>query len=178
MITHPLISGPLGPGQVWPLAALAAPALLYAGLAAAAVPILIHLLNRRRFRRIRWAAMDFLIQADRLNRRRIRIEEFILLALRCLAVGLIGLALARWFIQPESLAAALGSRGRGERIVLLDDSFSMALRDGSPGGDHTASTCIFEQAKQATAQLVRSWRESSPDDRLTLEITSDRKSVV
>ncbi len=54
-------------------------------LAAAAAPIVIHLLSKRRFRRIRWAAMDFLLEADRRNRRRVRIEELILLGLRCLA---------------------------------------------------------------------------------------------
>ncbi|MCH7839985.1 MAG: BatA domain-containing protein, partial [Planctomycetes bacterium] len=89
------------------LAALLTPALFVGGAAAMAAPILIHLLSRRRFKRIRWAAMDFLIDAERRNRRRIRMEDWILLALRCLAVFLLGLMLARPFVSPVGLAAAL-----------------------------------------------------------------------
>ena len=164
----------VGMVQDFTLAALASPVLLYAGLAAVAVPILIHLLNRRRFRRIRWAAVDFLLQADRENRRRIRIEEMILLALRCLAMLLVGLMLARWFVRPESLAAALGSRGQAARIVVLDDSYSMGLQDRGPAaqGSTGSAATVFDQATGAVRQLVRSWRESSPGDHLTLLLAS------
>ena len=87
------------------LAAFVTPALAWAGAGAVAAPILIHLLARRRFKRIRWAAMDFLIDAERRNRRRIRMEEWILLALRCLAVALLGLLVARPFITPSARMA-------------------------------------------------------------------------
>src|SRR5262245_35912983 len=100
------------------LAAFVSPALALAGGAAASIPILIHLLSRRRYREVRWAAMDFLMEAERRNRRRVRIEELILLALRCLAMFLVGLTLARWFIRPEAMAAVLGSSARTDRIVL------------------------------------------------------------
>ena len=63
------------------LAAVVSPALLWAGAAAVSVPIIIHFLTRRRFQRVRWAAVDFLLEANRENRRRVRIEELILLAL-------------------------------------------------------------------------------------------------
>ena len=71
------------------------PSLFIAGLIAISAPIIIHLLNRRRFKKIDWAAMDFLLEAQRLNRRRVKLEELILLILRCLALVLIGLLLAR-----------------------------------------------------------------------------------
>ena len=87
------------------LAAFITPALAWAGAGAVAAPILIHLLARRRFKRIRWAAMDFLIDAERRNRRRIRMEEWILLALRCLVVALLGLMVARPFMTPSGLAS-------------------------------------------------------------------------
>ncbi|RME39341.1 MAG: hypothetical protein D6788_05670, partial [Planctomycetota bacterium] len=77
------------------LAAFVSPALFWGGAAAVAAPILIHLLARRRFRRIRWAAMEFLLDAERRNRRRLRMEEWILLALRCLAVVLLAAMIAR-----------------------------------------------------------------------------------
>ena len=68
-------------------------------------PILIHLLNKRKFKIVDWAAMDFLLDADKKNRRRIRLENLILLlSLRCLAVLLIGLLLARPFIPYQRRA--------------------------------------------------------------------------
>ncbi len=158
----------------FPLAALMTPTMFYAGAAAATIPILIHLLNRRRFRRVRWAAVEFLLQADRENRRRIRIEELILLALRCLAMALAGLMLARWFIRPESLTAALGTRGQAERIVILDDSFSMGLRDPAQASerDFEKGGTVFSRAKSTLHDLVGIWRESSPDDGVTVILTS------
>ncbi len=66
-----------------------------AGLVAAAGPILIHLLNRRRFRVVEWAAMDFLREAMQRNRRMMQMRDLLLLVLRVLAVALVGLALAR-----------------------------------------------------------------------------------
>ena len=66
-----------------------------AGLACAAGPLLIHLLNRRRHRTVHWAAMDYLLQAMQRNRRILRIRDLILLLLRTAAVLLIGLGLAQ-----------------------------------------------------------------------------------
>src|SRR5437660_12748671 len=61
---------------------------------AASVPIIIHLLNRNRFRVVTWAAMRFLLAAQRKNTRRMRIEQMILLAVRTLIVVLLVLAMA------------------------------------------------------------------------------------
>ena len=142
------------------LAAFVAPALLGMGAAAMSVPILIHLLARRRFKRIRWAAMDFLIDAERRNRRRIRMEEWILLALRCLAIFLLGLMVARPFLSPADVSAAWGGARQTERVFVLDDSFSMgyASPDGTP----------FARAKEAVRRLVSRVREDSPDDTVTI----------
>src|SRR6266699_605484 len=82
------------------------PWLFIAGAVAILLPILIHLLNRRKFRVVDWAAMEFLLDADKKNRRRIRLEHLLLLLLRCLAVLLIGLLLARPFV-PTSVTAGL-----------------------------------------------------------------------
>ncbi len=68
-----------------------------AGIIAAAGPILIHLLNRRRFRVVDWAAMDFLREALQRNRKILQMRDLILLVLRVLCVLLIGFALARPF---------------------------------------------------------------------------------
>ena len=68
-----------------------------AGLAAAAGPVLIHLWNRRRFRVVNWAAMDFLREALQRKRRILQVRDLVLLALRVAAMILLGLALSRPF---------------------------------------------------------------------------------
>ena len=76
-----------------------------AGAIAAAGPIIIHLLNRRRFRTVSWAAMDFLREALERNRRVLHFRDILLLALRILAVVLFGLVLARPFFKGSAAAA-------------------------------------------------------------------------
>src|SRR5918999_5168742 len=66
-----------------------------AGVVAAAGPVVIHLLNRRRYRVVHWAAMDFLREAMQRNRRILHLRDLLLLALRTLCVLLFGLAMAR-----------------------------------------------------------------------------------
>jgi hypothetical protein len=77
--------------------------LFMAGLAAVAIPLVIHLLNRVRARPVEWGAMRFLRQSLNVRRRRVQLEEALVLLVRCLAVALIALALARPFIRPASL---------------------------------------------------------------------------
>jgi hypothetical protein len=70
-----------------------------AGAIFAAGPLIIHLLNRRRFRVVHWAAMEFLMQAVKRNRRILQLRDLILLLLRTAAVLLFGLALAQPFLS-------------------------------------------------------------------------------
>src|SRR6185437_666213 len=83
-------------------------------LALASVPIIIHLLNRRRFLRIDWAPMKYLKLTIKTNRRRLRIEQIILLARPALSSTGIG----RW----------LGGRTRTSRVIVIDDSASMGYQ--------------------------------------------------
>src|SRR6516162_10085160 len=130
----------------------------FAALAGAvAVPIIIHLLNRRRYRVVVWAAMRFLLNAEKKNARRLRIEQLILLAVRTALVALLVLAMASvmpwsekvWHaLFPESMArAASFATQRTHKILILDGSFSMAARVGD-------QTC-FERAKSVAEQIVR-----------------------
>lgn len=139
------------------------PALLWGTLLIAG-PIIIHLLNRRRYRTVLWAAMDLLLAAERQNRRRIRLEHLILLALRCLAVLLIALVVARLVFDWRGLG--LGALGgvRIERVVILDDSPSMsARRDNRP---------VFHRARKALVDFVRQLASDRPGDSLTVILTS------
>jgi len=102
--------------------------LFLVGTGLAAAPIIIHLLNRRRFKRLDWAAMEFLLRAEELNRRRIRVEQLLLLIIRTLLVLLFVLALARPY-----LTGAIGGGGLGEpvhRIIVMDLSGSMQYKTG------------------------------------------------
>src|SRR5688500_14755532 len=87
------------PHSVFPMGFLSFTAWQFAlaGAICAAGPIIIHLLNRRRFRVVQWAAMDFLREAMQRNRRIVQIRDIILLVLRTAAVLLFGLALAQPF---------------------------------------------------------------------------------
>jgi Aerotolerance regulator N-terminal len=107
---------------------------MIAGAALVSLPIIIHLINRMRFKRIRWAAMEFLLKSQKRNRRRLIIEQMILLLLRCLLVLLVGFLLGRFVgcAPPESA-------GQGTmHIMILDDTLSMADRWVQDGDVHNA----------------------------------------
>jgi hypothetical protein len=137
--------------------------LLY-GLGAAAVPIVIHLWNRRKFREVSWAAMQFLLAALRKNRRRMRVEQWLLLAIRTLVVLLVVTAMAKPFI--ESFGAVI-TGGRTHRVIVVDQSLSMGYTSGE--------TSRFDQAKALAAQIVK---DSRPGDAISLVLMGDPPRVV
>jgi hypothetical protein len=115
------------------------------GLAAISIPIAIHLLNKFRVRVVDWAAMRFLLDSLRKNERRVKLEDLLLLILRCLFVAFLVLAFAR----PVLKALAAGGTDDGgpvSAVVLLDNSASM-----------TQSNAVenrFEQAKKEIQKWV------------------------
>src|SRR5205809_845181 len=80
------------------------PILLF-GLLALAVPIVVHLLNRRWAKVVEWGAMHFLMGSLVSRKRHVMLEEVLLLALRCLLVALVVLAVARPVIAAGSSIA-------------------------------------------------------------------------
>lgn len=72
------------------------------GLLGIAIPVIIHLLNRRQSKHVDWGAMIFLLDSLTSRRRRVLLEEILLLAARCLLMALLALALARPFIPANS----------------------------------------------------------------------------
>jgi hypothetical protein len=140
------------------------PLLLWA-LPLAAVPIVIHLLNRRRYERRPWAAMTFLLAALARNRRRIFMEQWLLLLLRVLAVVLLVMAVSR----PQWAGTLLGEQ-RTHHVVCVDDSTSMAQRSGA-GNAFQRAVAAVEALADAHAgsragdlwTLVRASRPDRPD---------------
>ena len=136
------------------------------GLAAASVPLIIHLLNRRKFREVPFAAMRFLMAAVRKNSKRIRVEQWLLLAVRTMVILLAVTAMAKPFL--ESLGALPVIAGlRTHRVIVLDGSLSM----GYDAGEGTR----FDRAKALAAQLVRDARRG---DAISLVIMADPPRVV
>src|ERR1051325_9613754 len=104
---------------------------LLGGLALAAVPVIIHLLNRRRFRLVDWGPMHYLKLTLKTNRRRLRLEQWLLLAVRTLAVAALFLAVARPAVSGTGFGAWLAGRSRTSRVLVIGDSLSMDARGGA-----------------------------------------------
>lgn len=115
-----------------------------AGAICAAGPLIIHLLNRRRFRTVEWAAMDFLREALQRNRRILQIRDIILLTLRTAAVLFFGLALAQPFFATHQ--EEFNDRQPLHAVIVIDNSLSMAYEslEGS----------LLDKAKDRARQLI------------------------
>ncbi len=113
------------------------------GLLIVGVPVLIHLINMLRHRRVEWAAMEFLLASRKKNRTWIVFKQLLLLLLRMLAIATVVFMVAKpkihnWFGE------WFGSTNT-HHIVLLDDSFSMS--------DRWADTSAFDEAVVAIERI-------------------------
>jgi hypothetical protein len=119
-------------------------------LAAASAPLIIHLLNRRKYREAPWAAMQYLIAAIKKNSRRVQLEQWLLLAVRTLLIALVVFAVAEPGLLNSDLVATTAERTH--RIIVLDGSFSM---DYKP----TGADSYFRQAGKLAERIVDQSRE-------------------
>jgi hypothetical protein len=120
------------------------------GLAAAAIPLVLHLLTLRRLRTIEFSTLEFLKELQRSRIRRLRIRQWLLLLLRTLLVMLLVLAFGRPTLQ-GTLPEAWGAAARTTALILLDDSYSMTVVDDR--GERA------RQAREAAEGIIRSLRE-------------------
>src|SRR6476660_2326964 len=125
------------------------------GLLAASLPVLIHLLNRRKLKRIRFPAVRFILLSQKRISRSYRLRHWILLALRTLAVVFLALLLANPIFQTGA-----GLFAGGGPVVLLDNSLSMTWSGDGNG---------FKQAKDAARMLISAL---SDDDRAAIVPTN------
>jgi hypothetical protein len=117
--------------------------LFFVGLAALAVPVLVHLVQRERKRVVEFPSLMFVQRIPYKSVRRRRIRHWFLLAMRAAAMALIIAAFARPFL-PRGAAALAAAGGSRELVILLDQSASMGF------GDH------FERARRAALDAVAS----------------------
>lgn len=138
------------------------PGFLFIAGALVSVPIIIHLINRMRFKRIRWAAMEFLIKAQKRTRRRLIIEQLILLALRCFLIALVGLLVSRFIGCGESNLTGKPNL----HLVLLDDTLSMQDQWKHEGANKNA----FDVAKvdMLEKKIAKGLSLSKTNDRLMI----------
>ena len=128
------------------------------GLVAASLPVLIHLLNRRRLKRIRFPAVRFILLSQKRISRSYRLRHWILLALRTLAVVFLALLLANPIFQTG--AGLFAGGGPVALVVLLDNSLSMTWSGDGNG---------FKQAKDAARLLISALGD---DDRAAIVPTN------
>ena len=124
------------------------------GLAAAAVPILIHLFTRKRPREMAFPSLEFLSEVNRSEIRRLRLRQWLLLLLRTLAVAALALAISR----PALRGTAGLMRGASTTVVALVD------RSGSMGATAAGGTLLTE-ARRAVEGLLATL---GPEDDLLL----------
>lgn len=145
------------------------PAYVLPGAALLSVPILIHILSRLRYKRVRFAAMEFLLESEELNRRRIILEQLLLLLLRILAVLLIALLIARLVLDPGRLLMLRSASMH--HVVLLDDSLSMRDREGDSN--------VFRQALVTLENMLSEGSRQPGASRVTiLSMTDPRRPIV
>lgn len=150
----------------WILQHFLNPALFWPGLALVSLPIIIHLINRLRYKRVRFAAMEFLLASEQKNRRRVLIEQLLLLLARILLVLLILALIGRLIVDPKHLSMFQGARTH--HVVLLDDTGSMRDKAGELSAFDTARDVlqgiISQGAQRPGTQRITVVSMSNPSE--------------
>lgn len=151
--------------NVWLANHFVNPAFVAGGASLLALPIIIHLINRMRFRRVKFAAMEFLLQSQQRNRRRLLLEQLLLLLLRLLIIAAIVLLVSRLILDAAQLSMFRGAKAH--HVVLLDDSGSMRERWGETSAFGEALTVVnqllSEGAQRPDTQTFSLLLLSRPD---------------
>src|SRR3954467_5179391 len=113
---------------------------------AASIPIIIHLLHRQRTQPVLWGAMQFLKESPLQQKRRKKVDHWLLMLLRIL-VGVLIVALLAW-PKPKLQNGLLGASGGTDIAVVIDHSLSTGRRMGS--------STVFGESVKAVDDFVRS----------------------
>lgn len=139
---------------------------LLAGLAAAALPILIHLFSRRRYPLINFSTLRFLKRLQRQQMRKLKLRQWLLLFLRTMAVLLVTLAFARPALLSQMGFGGLSS-SRVSMTIVVDASASMQAK--------SQQSTVFGKAKTAVEMLIA---QMNPDDRATVVIARQEAELL
>jgi hypothetical protein len=122
--------------------------LLLWGLLAVSVPVLIHLINKRRHKTVQWAAMQFLLKATRESRGKKKLRHLLVLTCRALAIAALAFAAARPVV---SQLIGWGGGSIDTVVLLLDRSASMEIKPGD--GLASRRQIVIEKVRDAMARL-------------------------
>lgn len=131
------------------------------GLIATSIPVLIHLLNLKKLKKIEFSTLAFLKELQKTKIRKIKLKQWILLALRILIIAFLVMSFARPTLKSVSIGGT-SSVAKTTAIFILDDSFSMSII--SDRGSY------FNQAKQIIKSILSELQEG---DEVALIRTSD-----
>jgi len=120
-------------------------AILLGGLIAGAIPIIIHIINKNRFKQVQWGAMHLLEQILRTKRRRLKLEQFLLLAVRTLIPIVLALCMARPVLT--GMKSLLG-KTKTSMVILFDNSYSMNAV--------TSMQSSYDIAKKEAVKIINS----------------------
>ncbi len=130
------------------------------GLAAAAIPLIIHLFNFRKPKRVDFSSLAFLRELEKRTMRRVRLKQWLILLLRTLAIACLVLAFARP-TKTSVWEGVFGERSPTATALVIDNSLSMTMRD--------VQGAYLDQAKS----LAAAWVEGAqPGDELFLVPTA------
>nr|MBA3848131.1 BatA domain-containing protein [Planctomycetota bacterium] len=129
------------------------------GLAAAAAPVVVHIAHRRKYVSLDWGAMRFLVDLIAKRRRRLLIDQLLLLAVRVTALALTALALCRPAFDPGGENGHLARRGAVAAVLLIDDSLSTNAGRAEP---------VFAEEKRLAGAYLETLRTGDEVSVLTL----------
>src|SRR4030065_2207598 len=125
------------------------PAILF-GLLAASIPVIIHLLNLRKLKKIEFSTLQFLKELQKNKIRRIKLKQWLLLALRVLII----LCIVTAFARPTLVGVSVGgttSAAKTTAVFIIDDTFSMSVID--------QNRSYFNQVKQSIRDILNQFEE-------------------
>ncbi|MFT5431696.1 MAG: hypothetical protein ACI9OJ_002393 [Myxococcota bacterium] len=143
-------------------------------MSAAFIPLLIHLIARRRAKVHDFAAIHFILLSNKRIARRLRLKQWLLMALRMLLIAVIPLAFAKPFVTHAS-EVLVATAEPTSVVIIVDPSFSMGYRIGEE--------TLLERAKSKALEIVSDLRNesdaavvlaSTPARALTPRLTYDR----
>ena len=137
------------------------------GLFAVAIPPILHLLNRKEAKPVTFPAMEFLRRAYRKTARRLKMKQWLLLALRMLLFAALALALSRplWVSQTTDHASGLSAASvQGAHVIVIDQSYPMGyeLSPNQRTGILTIGLLRGELPKRSDLQKHSNWVFNKP----------------
>lgn len=120
------------------------------------IPIVLHILNKARPKKVNWAAMELLQKTTQQQSKKIKLEDWLLMVLRCLTFLLVALAMMRLVFVNSSDLFSGASR---ELILVIDSSYSM---------NHGQYESRFDLAKKKAMKIVNSLPSGSKISLVTI----------